>query len=1227
MKKTLLLTSLVLVLGLIVSCLLIFGTSASEPSYEATLTTTKNYGTDTATVSTKSGSLDELTAEIMAGLSPEVSTEYKLTLLGDATGLGVLSNLDGNGNARIYVDLAGYTVSSLATAPLFKVGNIADLTVDGGFTDDLHLGSIVEVGGATRLVELSEGSVANVTLRNLDLYSKDGNDIGRYISVLGGSLRLINSNVSLIGSYACEAIYVKDARLILSNTSVSMTKSAKDNISPILNDGGVLRIENSGVSSTDNCISLTGEAYMLAISSTLHAGEYAVTTPYAEPKATVHLGGATVYAKRVASKDDVVTAWYATGSTYIETTAGTDGVKVGGTKASFAALGNGYTLATSSTEAALTTTFAERATPTEKYDSFSGSFGVFSKAEPTTPTVYSFAMLADWTNSGKAATITGSNRNVTLFFDLNGHNIKKEERHSVNFNGAGYQNVYFDGADVNGNKGAFINTAGGQFIYGKDGASDTFLSFTNIDFTYTDNISSKAPVLQLQGGSIYVENSSFNYTGADIPDGSSAFSFYSVYAQDVAKIHIKDSSITSVYDKVGYMKGVSAGGANARIYLDNVVIDAPLPVNVSTYTTYDTEVIVYGSKITTNGVAYNGGTSKNGIKVVDTETTITGSEVASSYACFMVGKGMNIVKTNASSISGGCFEKEGYGFYPTEDGTAFTVSYGTLSLPEIYRSGMVLQGRKEMSIIGYCATEGARIVATVGDYRSSVGTVTDGTFKVTFEGLPYMKGTTLRIEEVDSSAQPLIISDVDVGEVWLMSGQSNSVYDITDIEDFEEYLYNADNFNNIKAYIVPQSSGMQERDVTESAWHTVDKAYLNKLAGYGKASLNKFGLSGIAYVMATRLATEIPDATIAIIDANFNGSCVQGWSSYEMLKEYAPSYAETYKAYLDFYTANGRYPDSSENPTDATYITSDKLYQKMGTACYNAMIAPMEGFSIAGAVWYQGEGNGGDVTETSDAGYYDRFRAVRASFREAFNDEELPTFIVQIPPYFSRLLDFKNLQYRMAKEDKDTYVVASTVVGPVFSNEDFHTSSLSDSMVHFARKSPIGIAVAAEILENIYKAADGKAAPKVVSTTVSASKITLVFDRPIDILWGEEITGFELAGSDGRFKSAIATVIDDKTIELFAPGIAAPKSVRYGYGIAVFEMEDGTILPLDKDVYSYSATETGVSGEYLVKFSLKATGEVLYEFLSSDPYIIRTRSTGNVAGESGQCLPNFRIDI
>lgn len=557
-----------------------------------------------------------------------------------------------------------------------------------------------------------------------------------------------------------------------------------------------------------------------------------------------------------------------------------------------------------------------------------------------------------------------------------------------------------------------------------------------------------------------------------------------------------------------------------------------------------------------------------------------------------------------------------YPFIATLDWTESTLvgersETTTVKLSPVFADGMVLQGHKEINIYGTCDSIGATIEVKIGDNVATATVSGNKKWCATLPAMEYANGVTIYINEVGLLFPETKIENVHIGEIWMMSGQSNSVYGTYKMEDFAEYRSNADNFDNIYAFAVNQGQSLVEKtEAANSGWYKVDSSTLTKDDRYT-------GISAIAYVMATRLATELGnDVAVGIVDINFNGSTVEAWMSPENLAKVDPELNEKYSAYRNYYEENGVYPSESDVAQYGTYIASGKLYQKMACACYNAMIAPFfDGFAIRGAIWYQGEGNAGSVTADSTGDYPIHFTGVRNSFREAFADEELPVFIIQIPPRMNNPFYFRALQYELAKNDDNTYLVSSLYAGSTYSeNELKYTTPESDSMVHYERRSPMGHALADSVLENIYGMGE-LSAPQVLSVQKQGSAIVITFDRDLTVDMGSEMLGFEIAGADKEWVIAKA-VYADKTVTLTAEGVDAPEHVRYGSGKSILVFEDGTEIYHSKDDAKF------VYDEAAGTVTITANGKV-YVIDTSDPAIIGGRMPCNVVATNGTALPVF----
>ena len=122
---------------------------------------------------------------------------------------------------------------------------------------------------------------------------------------------------------------------------------------------------------------------------------------------------------------------------------------------------------------------------------------------------------------------------------------------------------------------------------------------------------------------------------------------------------------------------------------------------------------------------------------------------------------------------------------------------GCLTLPAIFRDGMVLQRHKAICVWG-CAEKAARVSVTLGD-ASAAADVHDGRWQAFLPPRPAGTGLTLTVCAGDEIR---IIRDVAVGEVWIAGGQSNMEFLLRDDAEREAACRLTD--ADIRCYEVPK---------------------------------------------------------------------------------------------------------------------------------------------------------------------------------------------------------------------------------------------------------------------------------------------------------------------------------------------------------------------------------------------------------------------------------------
>ena len=275
------------------------------------------------------------------------------------------------------------------------------------------------------------------------------------------------------------------------------------------------------------------------------------------------------------------------------------------------------------------------------------------------------------------------------------------------------------------------------------------------------------------------------------------------------------------------------------------------------------------------------------------------------------------------------------------------------------------------------------------------------------------------------------------------------------------------------------------------------------------------------------------------------------------------------------------------------------------------MIGPIEGYTAKLVVWYQGEANVGRKST-----YETYFNALKESFKKAFSNDDLKFFAIQLAPYTSNQGDFLSVQYDLAEAD-DTFVISTSREGPTFNSSD-----LANGVIHPSRKSPVGHRLADSVLKNVYGLYEGEVveAPKVVSVTRDGNKLIITFDTSLSLAYGNALLGFEIAGSDKSFKTAVGE-ISGNTVILTADGVDAPQYVRYGFGCMEIVLKDGTVLPYD------SKLSNSVSNTSADKAVIVGPDGTQYVFNGDPSLVVETRLAGNLTNGSGHPMPTFMLEV
>ena len=1231
MKKRLGILSAILVVALVFAlpfCL----PAAAEEANEATLTVTDGTGA----TSSLTGSYDEVVEALNSSISSLGEGTATIKLLSDAKATKQLV-IAGTGLETVTVDLAGYTldVSAVESAPIV-VGGVKDFKLNGGHNSSAERGAIASGDAEHDVIDISSSEqLSKYEISDLVIsYEASGSSA----IVHNDDDELILRGVDVIWNPAADGaasklVIADNGNLTIVNSAL-IDASASGESHGVVVTGTTVRMENSTVAA-DYCYSMNGGSWLTAADTTFEAGSAIFTATGADD---IVVGAGVTFRGTILGEGAtkaMINLYYGTGSTLIDTDP-TEAVTVATANAALTQLESGkWTLLEKVSGESIYGIFPDRGTITEKADSAKNMLTAANKPREVR-TLFTGAYLTGKTYNSTATSLINTangSENVSIMIDFNGFDIT-QNRASHLFNAGGLFRLSIDGADAEGNITTFTEAGNnGSIIYVTKVDAKSVFTLKNIDIVNTNacgkktntlnsdgtvasSKSNSANMIQLQDCRIYMNGVSFLYTGEDYgrdltlgvnAEGTTEITYHytssqsmpMIYGQGSAYITVENCSFAAApagkFLEMGIKSAqyaLSSTADDTKIYAKNCTFDGVGTVASTTSKKAALAVVADSTVKNTTGTAFAGSGSR-AITVSDCVIELPeGKALASGKVNLLNGEGnMKITTANGELPTGTHTLEDGSALYFDTVAEGYVIVSGdavtTVKLNKLFASGMVFQAGKPINVWGTCETEGATISVTLGE-NTATATVVGGKWEATLPAMEYAKGLTLTVTEVGKEIGDTVFKNVDIGEVWAFAGQSNANLGAYKLEDFAEYKALADLYDNIRCFSV--AANLTEsplEDASSAEWFQVDSSTV------GRAD-SGCGISAVGYVMATRLAVELEgNPTIAIIDINYNGKAISNFIS------------------------------NNYDPLASSSTAEHQLY--------NAMIAPFEGYNIKGFGWYQGEASSdsGECDDSGDGYYGLNVDQLYATFTETFNKNEgndpLELFIVQLSVYMGNPSYIRAYQEDIASRNEHYHVISCSYAGSTLSKGDFALDAgdgFQYGHVHAARKSPLGLAMADSILENVYFKDQNLsiANPEVESTVIEGDSIKVTLDRDFTLMFGTEVEGFELS-ADGINWVAASGTVDGRTITLTAEGITAPQYVRYGWHSGYIELESGEKITFSKAADGISYTADPASNK-ATTVTITAGGKT-YVINTLDTSVLRSILNGNIIATSGHTLHVF----
>lgn len=458
-------------------------------------------------------------------------------------------------------------------------------------------------------------------------------------------------------------------------------------------------------------------------------------------------------------------------------------------------------------------------------------------------------------------------------------------------------------------------------------------------------------------------------------------------------------------------------------------------------------------------------------------------------------------------------------------------------LPAIISDNMVLQQGMAAPLWGK-ADPGEKITVSVAGQSVTAETDDQGRWKVK---LTPLKASGTPVTVTVRGKNTLTITNVLVGEVWLGSGQSNmewpALHSGKDILD-------AARFPNLRLFKTENAVALTPQEDVPGSWVECTPETVKKF-------------SAVLYAAGRELHQKL-GVPVGLIQSSWGGTVIQSWSRYESITTDAEAQAAVDRRLAelddpawceaDFKKQTARYerlkgeskenPDDERNPRKPEKLTA--LFKNRPCGLYNAKIAPLAGYGIRGAVWYQGEFN------APQAGLYQRLLPLMINdWRAQWGQGAFPFIIVQLPNIGKNLHNqpvMSRAQWAALRESQRRTLALTNTALVV-------TIDVSDGLLHPVNKEPFGHRVALAALRLAYGQTIPFSGPLYQSMTVEGNAIRVRFDEVDGGLTAKDnaaLKGFAIAGEDRKFVWAEAR-IDGETLVVSSPDVVRPVAVRYAW--------------------------------------------------------------------------------
>lgn len=422
-------------------------------------------------------------------------------------------------------------------------------------------------------------------------------------------------------------------------------------------------------------------------------------------------------------------------------------------------------------------------------------------------------------------------------------------------------------------------------------------------------------------------------------------------------------------------------------------------------------------------------------------------------------------------------------------------------LPQFFSDNMVLQQQAECNLWG-TADKGKTVKVTTSWDRKTyqVKTDKDGKFELKVQtpeaGGPY---------EINfNDGKPFLLKNILIGEVWICSGQSNMEMQMKGFKQqpvegtTEELLRCKD--PGLRLFTVKRHASLTPVNDVTGQWSEANSG-----------SVRDFSATAYYFGRALRQTLGVP---VGLISTAWGGSACEAWMQAEWLKAF---------------------PKVNQHVTQEDV---DKLQQRCPTALYNGQLRPLIGYTMKGAIWYQGEDN---------IPRYDYYAPLMArmveGWRQDWRQGDFPFYYCQIAPYDYSLIGWKDSQLLREQQLKAETMIPNARMAVLM-------DAGLEYGIHPRKKRQAGERLALLALSNTYQVKGLPDFAVYKEMTFQNDTCVISFDRSKEWVYFEHGTtsqNFEVAGQDRVFHPATKVWVSRNRVYVMSDKVRQPAAVRYAF--------------------------------------------------------------------------------